>query len=481
MERMAPADAAVAACVATDAAEGYLASGHHRRVRVSPVSGYVYPPPQAYFDVRVAPGDDLQHAVDECPPDGSVLLLEGVHSGHLKLSAARCVHIFGAPNAVMAASVYSSALRSTLSGLHFREDPQDQTSKKKPYCVFVADGGLRVQECVFEGAAFSVAVGLSKGEGATVQKCRFLRSDVGIEVRRSKLAHILGNVFSGMKFHGVDFVDAEHLHVIMGGNTFEKCRHFGIHMCGDVLIHRILERDTFRSDNACDIGGPGFLYHRMWCEHANNLALNYATYASLNARLEGLVAAVREPPRFTSGVQCSPNLLHTLVDAKNYSHVLVAPGVYHVKDVAPSLDKTITLHGRGLVTLYVDASIRVTGKVTLVGMRVVHVAERPGCPLFVVSEGGHLILQACVVETEHVGVQVQEKASTAVVASRVGRVCIAPHANNGNLVHRSDVTEMVVGTSNTFLIENLFTRSVLVEEGVSVIAIKNEGVQFIRK
>ena len=71
-----------------------MASKWHSAVRITP-GGLVREPASGTFDVTVAPGEDVQAAVDACPPDGSVLLLPGTHDGPLVLMAGKVVHMFG--------------------------------------------------------------------------------------------------------------------------------------------------------------------------------------------------------------------------------------------------------------------------------------------------------------------------------------------------------------------------------------------------
>ena len=77
-------DAAALACVCKDAAAALPTSRRHAAVRVGR-SGAVLEPANGAFDVTVAPGEDVQAALDRCPPGGCVLLLPGVHAGPLVL------------------------------------------------------------------------------------------------------------------------------------------------------------------------------------------------------------------------------------------------------------------------------------------------------------------------------------------------------------------------------------------------------------
>ena len=85
-------------------------------------SGAVLEPASGTFDVTVAPGEDVQAAVDACPPGGSVLLLPGTHAGPLVLLADKEVHVFGRGHATLrtasgTAVVTSEAAVATCDGL----------------------------------------------------------------------------------------------------------------------------------------------------------------------------------------------------------------------------------------------------------------------------------------------------------------------------------------------------------------------------
>ena len=79
-------DAAFLACTLKPARDAYLLSAWPRRVRISE-SGYVHEPASGAFDVIVAPSENVQAAVERCPPGGCVLLLPGFHAGPLVLGA----------------------------------------------------------------------------------------------------------------------------------------------------------------------------------------------------------------------------------------------------------------------------------------------------------------------------------------------------------------------------------------------------------
>ena len=73
--------------------------------------GWVFPPDA--FDVTVTPDEDVQVAVDACPPGGSVLLLPGTHNGPLDLPAGKRCTCSGAarPRYALPMATSSSATR----------------------------------------------------------------------------------------------------------------------------------------------------------------------------------------------------------------------------------------------------------------------------------------------------------------------------------------------------------------------------------
>ena len=68
-----------------------------------------------------APGDDLQLAIDRCPPGGAILLQEGVHVHLPTLIVNRDVHLFGRGLAYLQPFAdLGEADRATVDGLHIR-------------------------------------------------------------------------------------------------------------------------------------------------------------------------------------------------------------------------------------------------------------------------------------------------------------------------------------------------------------------------
>ena len=112
--------------------------------------GWVFEPD--FFDVTVAPGEDVQAAVRRCPLGGSVLLLPGSHKGPLRLRADRSVHVFGRGQATLWAAtdsaIISNASEATVDGIVLRCEATGwgwaDTSK---HGVLITGGRLRVQAC----------------------------------------------------------------------------------------------------------------------------------------------------------------------------------------------------------------------------------------------------------------------------------------------------------------------------------------------
>ena len=143
-----PRDAAALACVCARARDALRFTHWHRALRVSP-SGRVHPPSSG-FDVTVAPGEDVQAAVEGCPPGGCVLLLPGVHAGPMVLGRDKEVHVFGGGQATLLASneaaLTSFAARATVDGLMLRRTAGDDDCFSN-FCVWLEGSGLRLQSC----------------------------------------------------------------------------------------------------------------------------------------------------------------------------------------------------------------------------------------------------------------------------------------------------------------------------------------------
>ena len=151
-------DAALLAGVCKATAEAFREVRQQRTVRVGP-DGAVREPASGAFDVTVAPGENVQAAVDACPPGGCVLLLPGTHDGPLVLTAGKVVHVFGRGLATLHAAtgtvVTSESATSTLDGLIIRRLAGD-TINKQCDCVWIKGGRLRLQACDVTSAASSV-------------------------------------------------------------------------------------------------------------------------------------------------------------------------------------------------------------------------------------------------------------------------------------------------------------------------------------
>ena len=128
--------------------------------KLEPVSGA--------FDVTVAPGDDVQAAIDRCPPGGCVLLLPGTHEGPLVLGpreaangggapvqvADKEVHVFGRGRATLRAATGESVLTcraatATCDGLVVRQEaaagvPDDD---ELSFGVTMEGSASRLQAC----------------------------------------------------------------------------------------------------------------------------------------------------------------------------------------------------------------------------------------------------------------------------------------------------------------------------------------------
>ena len=146
-------DAAALACVCANAAAAYRGGRWPRTVRTKR-SGAVLEPASGAFDVTVAPGEDVQAAVDACPSRVCVLLLPGTHEGPLQLSLEE-VHVFGRGLATLRTSTDDVltcwAPKATVDGLIIRQEAvvaavdEDGDEGNRLGGVFICGGALRLQ------------------------------------------------------------------------------------------------------------------------------------------------------------------------------------------------------------------------------------------------------------------------------------------------------------------------------------------------
>ena len=135
-------------------------------------SGAVREPASGAFDVTVAPGEDVQAAVDACPPGGCVLLRPGTHAGPMKLAADKVVHVFGRGRAILRAAVKSvlksEAAVSTADRLIIRREVGGDIHES---AVSILEGGLRLQACDIVSAVFYCVLILSDAD-PVLAKCK---------------------------------------------------------------------------------------------------------------------------------------------------------------------------------------------------------------------------------------------------------------------------------------------------------------------
>ena len=167
-------DAAALACVCRATAAAAQASRWHSAVRVSK-SGAVLEPASGAFDVTVAPGDNVQAAVDACPAGGCVLLLPGTYDGPLVL-AGKVVHVFGRGRATLRAAtgtvVTSEAAEGMLDGLIIRREAGGVYGSYHD-CVWIKGGRLRLQACDVTSAAPHVhCIRIDGGADPTLMACK---------------------------------------------------------------------------------------------------------------------------------------------------------------------------------------------------------------------------------------------------------------------------------------------------------------------
>ena len=159
-------------------------------MRVGP-GGLVLQPASGAFDVTVAPGENVQAAVDRCPAGGCLLLLPGTHKGPLVLGPRveeneeeheqgfiqvvpdKVVHVFGRGRATLQAAegtvLASTAASATVDGLILRRE----AGGGRNYCVKINGGRLRLQACDITNAELYVhCVGISDGADPIVTSSR---------------------------------------------------------------------------------------------------------------------------------------------------------------------------------------------------------------------------------------------------------------------------------------------------------------------
>ena len=132
--------------------------------------GYVFPP--GAFDVTVAPGEDVQAAINRCPAGGSVMLLPGTHKGPVELAADKEVHVFGRGQAVLlranGTTLTSFATKATIDGLLIR-------CQGNGNAVSIRGGGLRLQASDLACTGWQVPIVFVAGgatSDATIIGCR---------------------------------------------------------------------------------------------------------------------------------------------------------------------------------------------------------------------------------------------------------------------------------------------------------------------
>ena len=164
-------------CKAT--AEAFREVRRRRTVRVGP-DGAVREPASGAFDVTVAPGENVQAAVDACPPGGSVLLLPGTHDGPLVLTAGKVVHVFGRGLATMRTEagtvVTSEVAEGTMDGLIIRREAGGNSNDGCD-CVWINGGRLRLQACDVTCANFwAFSVVIEGGADPLLVACKCVRA-----------------------------------------------------------------------------------------------------------------------------------------------------------------------------------------------------------------------------------------------------------------------------------------------------------------
>ena len=201
-------DAVMFACAFAAAARAYSHSKWPRTVRVKR-SGAVLEPFSGAFDVTVAPGEDVQAAVDACPRGGSVLLLPGEHEGPLVLEADQEVHVFGRGQATLQVEegtvLTSSSVKATIDGLIVRQEAADEDDVLGG--IKILGGGLRLQASDIS-CEFDTGILISGGAGTdpVISGCRYVK---GLGVSGSRLLK-LGPSYRAFRSGGVPLGSRQH-------------------------------------------------------------------------------------------------------------------------------------------------------------------------------------------------------------------------------------------------------------------------------
>ena len=134
------------------------------------------------FDVEVAPGGDVQLAVDNCRAGGSVLLLPGTHEGPLVLAPRQDVRVFGRGRAALRSATTKAVLTffnnaSTVDGLILRREADGSGECGAPIegCGVLIEGGqARLQACDITSVSIA-CIALTDGAKPVLALCRRVR------------------------------------------------------------------------------------------------------------------------------------------------------------------------------------------------------------------------------------------------------------------------------------------------------------------
>ena len=168
------------------------ALSHSLSIVVVDADGTVREPVSGIFNVYVAPGENVQAAVDACPPSGCVLLLPGTYDGPLVLTADKVVHVFGRGLATLrgaaGAVLTSEAGNATLDGLLLRYGAGGASIYNvRRCCVWIKGGRLRLQACdVTSTAPFAPCVFIEGGADPVLTACKCVRA-VALSFMASRL------------------------------------------------------------------------------------------------------------------------------------------------------------------------------------------------------------------------------------------------------------------------------------------------------
>ena len=433
------ADATVAAstCSAALAALPHTRFNPFARVGRWP-KGTVAEPASGVYDVTISPGQPLQTMVDACPPGGSVLLLQGVHQGPLRLKKDTDVFLFGRDAAIIEAARSSTSVltgtavkRVAVVGITLRFAAAAAAADAPSTAAvvrFVLSDHARLQACQITGGDIgvlftgndlaemvdcTVSEMTAKGVGASLSTVTPNLDDVNVndhlvlggERERAGILRITNCTFNcSTSGRGIAAsivrpfprrTDDEPPAVVLRGNRFKGFSN------AVVLVSPELGRTAELRDNRFtdaagaptlgerNVSGAGRDLRLVIEAHAARMPLTSAKWAAFAARKDLVEPADTQCTSFDAEVRPGQSLSAAIADLSDRvpynrgANILLLPGV-HVGPVVINLDlcelPSLKLHGLGKATLWSATFPALTcerNDVSLLGIEVICDASRP--------------------------------------------------------------------------------------------------------